>query len=143
MFGRNDKLDTAWLAGVGFFDGFSPDQLAEAAELGEKVDAEIGAELTDQGRYGDVAFVIVDGRANVSMNGEYVATVGPGSMVGEMALVERRPRNATVVAETAMTLVAFGAEEFRALLDRSPAAKERVMALLDARSRANAERRSV
>ncbi|MGH1505357.1 MAG: Crp/Fnr family transcriptional regulator [Acidimicrobiales bacterium] len=141
MFGRNNKLDTTWLAKVGFFEGFSDDQLAAAAELGERVEAEAGAELTDQGRYGDVAFVVVEGRANVLMNGDYVATVGSGSMVGEMSILERRPRNATVVAETDMVLVAFSTEAFRSLLDESPAAKERVLALLDARSRANAERR--
>lgn len=140
MFGRNNKLDTEWLAGVRFFEGFTSEQLMQVSRLGERVEAESGAELTDQGRFGDVVYVIVDGMANVSMNGEYVTTVGSGVMVGEMAVLENRPRNASVVAEGAMTLVAFGLSEFRELLDNNPAAKDKILALLDARSRANDHR---
>lgn len=142
MFESNNKLDVAWLSQVHFFQCFSGDELTEIAALGQKVVADPGALLTDQGRYGDVSYVIVEGTANVSMNGTYVASVGPGSVVGEMALVEHRPRAASVTAETEMTLVSFGIEEFRALLDRSPTAKEQVLALLDARSRANLARQS-
>ena len=63
-------------------------------------------------------------------------------MVGEMALVEHRPRNASVSAETDMVLVSFGTAEFHKLLDRSPNAKERVLTLLNARLRDNQERES-
>lgn len=140
MFGRNNKLDTGWLGGVKFFSGFTEDQLGQASALGEKLSAENGAVLTDQGRFGDVVYVIVEGKANVLMNGEYVATIGEGSMVGEMAVLEHKPRNATVIAEGEMTLVAFGLAEFRTLLDKNPAAKEQVTALLDLRSKANDRR---
>ncbi len=140
MFSRNNKLDTAWLATVPFFRDFSEGELDEVAGLGNRVEAESGAELTDQGRFGDVCYVIVEGSANVSMNGEYVATVGAGTMVGEMAILEYRPRNATVVAEGEMVLVAFTNEELRSMLERSPSAKEKVLALLNARVAANRDR---
>ncbi len=140
MFGRNNKLDTEWLKGVTFFGGFSDSELAEVAELGQRVEAEAGAELTDQGRYGDVCYVIVEGRVLISMNGEYVTSVGAGTMVGEMAILEHRPRNATVIAESDMVLVSFGTEEFRQLLERNPMAKERVLGLLNARIAANNQR---
>ncbi len=141
MFSSNNKLDTDWLGGVSFFDQFTPEELAEVAALGKKVVADPGALLTDQGRYGDVSYIVVEGTANVYMNDSYVASVGAGSVVGEMSLLEHRPRIATVVAETEMVLVSFGIREFRALLDRSPAAKNRILALLDARSRANLARK--
>lgn len=140
MFGRNNKLETRWLADIKFFAGFTEDQLDQASALGEKVLAEDGAVLVDQGRFGDVVYVIVEGKANVLMNGEYVATIGEGSMVGEMAVVEHKPRNATVVAEGEMTLVSFGLSEFRALLDKNPGAKEQVTALLEFRAKANERR---
>ncbi|MEM7276049.1 MAG: cyclic nucleotide-binding domain-containing protein [Actinomycetota bacterium] len=140
MFGRNNKLDTGWLASVAFFDGFGDDELSEVSALGERMEVTAGTEIIDQGRVGDACYVIVDGRANVYIRGEYVATVGPGSMVGEMALVEHRPRNASVTAETEMVLVSFGNSEFRKLLDRSPNAKERVLTTLNARIRANEAR---
>lgn len=140
MFGRNNKLDTGWLSSVGFFEGFSESELAEVSQLGEKMEVSAGAEIIDQGRVGDACYVIVDGTANVFIRGEYVASVAAGSMVGEMALVEHRPRNASVTAETDMVLVSFGNDEFRKLLDRSPNANERVLGLLNARLRANEAR---
>ncbi len=140
MFGRNDKLDTDWLAKVDFFDGFAKPEIEEVAALGERVDVDAGTELIDQGRVGDVCYVIVDGRAAVHIRGEFVTTVGPGTMVGEMALVEHRPRNATVTAETDMTLVSFGTEAFRKLLAKSPTAFDRVTKRLNDRLRENQDR---
>jgi CRP-like cAMP-binding protein len=141
MFGLNSKLDTSWLASLGFFEGFSEDDLAAVSKLGEKEEIAAGTELIDQGRIGDACYVIVDGRAAVYIGGEFVASVRSGSMVGEMALVEHRPRNATVIAETDMVVVSFGIDEFRKLLDRSPAAKGKVMGLLEARMAQNEARR--
>jgi CRP-like cAMP-binding protein len=140
MFGHHGKLDTGWLATVGFFDGFSQSELEAVASLGERVEVPAGTELIDQGRVGDVCYVIVSGMAMVQMRGEYVTAVGPGTMVGEMALVEHRPRNATVTAETDLILVAFGTGEFRRLLAKSPTTSERVMAVLNERLRANQDR---
>lgn len=140
MFGRHDKLDTDWLAGVDFFEGFAKPELEAVAALGDRVDVTAGTELIDQGRVGDVCYVIVDGRAAVHIRGEFVTTVGPGTMVGEMALVEHRPRNATVTAETDMTLVSFGNSEFAKLLAKSPTTYDRVVAMLNDRLRENQAR---
>ncbi len=140
MFGRNNKLDTGWLSSVGFFEGFSDSELSEASQLGERMEIKAGERFIDQGRVGDACYVIVEGTANVYIRDEYVASVGPGSMIGEMSLVEHRPRNASVTAESDMVLVSFGYAEFRKLLDRSPNANERVLTLLNARLRANEAR---
>ena len=142
MFGRNNRLDVDWLANVSLFEGFDRSELERVAALAQRIEAEPGAELTDQGRYGDVCYVIVRGSANVYMNGEFVTGLGAGSMVGEMALIEHRPRAATVVAETPMVLAAFGTKEFGRLLDELPKAKERVLKVLGDRLKANMERRS-
>jgi CRP-like cAMP-binding protein len=140
MFGRNNKLDTDWLAKVKFFEGFTQAQLDEVAQLGERVEAQPGDELTDQGRYGDVCYVVVEGTANVFMGGDYVASIESEGMIGEMALLEHRPRTASVIAETPMVLVSFGTKEFRRLLDHNAELKERVLELLNARARANQAR---
>lgn len=142
MFGRNESLDVDWLANVSFFDGLDRNELQRVAALAQRVEAEPGAELTDQGRYGDVCYVVVQGSANVSMNGEFIASLPSGSMVGEMALIEHRPRSASVVAETPMVLAAFGNKEFRTLLEELPKTKERVYSVLGDRLRANMARRS-
>lgn len=140
MFGLNSKLDTDWLATLGFFEGFSDDDLKAVSRLGEREEVPAGTEIIDQGRIGDSCYVIVEGRAAVYIGGDFVTSVRSGSMVGEMALVEHRPRNATVIAENDMVLVSFGISEFRKLLDRSPAAKDKVMALLEARLAENESR---
>ncbi|MEL7155119.1 MAG: cyclic nucleotide-binding domain-containing protein [Actinomycetota bacterium] len=140
MFGLNNKLDTKWLATVAFFDGFSDSELSKVAAMGERVDVTAGTELIDQGRVGDECYVIVEGSAGIHMGGEYITSVGSGSMVGEMALVEFRPRNATVTAESDMTLVRFGITDFRKLLAKSPTTHDRVMQLLNERLEANQQR---
>ncbi len=142
VFGNSGNLDLDWLSKVGVFKGFSRDELEQVAELGQRVDAEPGAVLTDQGRFGDTAYLIIEGEANVYMNGEYVTNVAAETLVGEMALVEHRPRNATVVAETDMVLVGFGISEFGELLEKNPSAREAVMGLLGRRVQENDARRN-
>jgi len=142
MFGSRKPAPEAasHLKDVAFFEGFSDEELARVAQLAEEIEAQEGAELTDQGRPGQDCFVILEGQAGVYVSGEHIATSGPGSMVGEMALIDHRPRSATVVAETPMVLLAFNTKGFKALLDEMPKASQRVMSILNARLQDNASR---
>lgn len=142
MFGRNNKLDTGWLAGVALFDGFNEAQLSQVAELGHRVVVAAGSEIADQGRVGKECWVVVEGTANIVMNGEYITSVGAGSMIGEMALLEHRPRSAAVIADTEMVLVSFDTDGFNAILDVNPVAKDRVSSILTRRLSDNMNRRS-
>ncbi len=146
MFGKRKKVDTEkidalarHLAGVSFFAGFSHEQLRHVAQLAEEVEAEPGVVLIDQGRVGQECYVIMDGEVDVYMAGEHVNTVGAGSMVGEMALVEHRPRNATVIASSPLKLVAFDTKAFRQLLSEMPEVNRRVIETLAARLKMNAD----
>jgi CRP/FNR family transcriptional regulator, cyclic AMP receptor protein len=126
--------DRARLLGeVPFFEGFSDDDLRRVVALSDEVTAEAGSVLIDQGDTGTHCYLIVEGMANVYVRGEFVASVGSGSMVGEMALVDHRPRTATVVAATDLRLLRFDSAAFRTLLDEMPKASERVMLQLQAR----------
>lgn len=135
MFGSRKQAPEAasQLEGVGFFEGFSREELERVAQLAEEVEAQPGAQLMDQGRPGRECFVILEGTAGVYVSGEHIATLQPGSMVGEMALIDHRPRSATVLAETPMRLIAFDAKRFKTLLDEMPKASQRVMSILNAR----------
>jgi len=64
--------------------------------------------------------VIVDGKASVVRGKRKVATLGPGAFFGELALLDRAPRNATVRADTDMELFVIGQREFAGLLDEVP-----------------------
>lgn len=142
MFGSRKAAPEAaeHLKDVAFFEGFSTEELQRVAALADEVEAEQGAEITDQGRPGLECYVILEGTAAVYVSGEHIATLEAGSMVGEMALIDHRPRSATVVAQTPMRLLAFDAKAFKALLDEMPKASQRVMSLLNARLQDNAGR---
>jgi CRP-like cAMP-binding protein len=128
------------LRDVAFFEGFAPSELERVAGLAEEVEAAPGAVIIDQGRVGTECFVILDGQATVFVGDDVVATIGPGTMIGEMALVEHRPRTASVVAETDMVLAAFDLQAFRTLLEEMPRVHQRVLDTLAARHRSNAQR---
>lgn len=132
-FGKKPAESVEWLSNVAFFEGFSDDELHRVLDLSEQVEAPAGTVLVDQGDTGTDCFVIVDGTASVYVRGEHVASSGPGSMVGEMALIDHRPRTATVAADTDMKLLRFRTKSFRTLLDEMPKASERVMTLLRSR----------
>ena len=127
-----------WLSTVAFFEGFTSDELARVSALSTEVEASAGTMLMDQGDPGLECFVIVDGEASVYVGGNHVSTLGPGSMVGEMALVDHRPRVATVVADLPLRMLRFDARHFRQLLDEMPKASERVLRLLTERAQRNA-----
>lgn len=135
MFGKREKATNgvAKLRDVTFFEGFSDEELRRVAELADDMEAETGALLIDQGRVGLECYVIVEGHAGVYVGDEHIASLGPGSMVGEMALVEHRPRSASVVAETPMKLLVFDTAHFKQLLEEMPKAHDRVMELLATR----------
>lgn len=138
---RSKALDgAARLRGLAFFEGFSDDELARVAELAEHVDVEVGTCIIDQGRVGLECFVVESGDVWVYVADEHIVTLGPGSMIGEMALVDRRPRSASVVAQTPVQLLAFDTKAFRQLLAEMPKAEERVLTLLAARLKANDSR---
>lgn len=140
MFGRRGKMDAQWLAELDFFNGFTLDQLKDIAKLGKTEEIAEGKVFIEQGRFGTSCYVIADGRAALYIGQDFITTLGEGVMVGEMALVDSRPRNATLISETPMTLVTFGIDEFRKLLDENAEVKHRVTELLGARLRQNWDR---
>jgi CRP/FNR family transcriptional regulator, cyclic AMP receptor protein len=118
---------------IALFARMSNADLERVAQLGEPVEAEAGAYLMQQGDVGTECFLVLEGEAGVISGADHVATIGPGSIVGEMALIGHRPRNASVVAQTAMRLLSFDIAAFNRLLDDMPQAKEYVYEQLEAR----------
>ncbi len=128
------------LRNVSFFAGFEPAELERVAELADEVEALPGAVIIDQGRVGQECFVVLEGQATVHVGDDLVASIGPGTMIGEMALVDHRPRSASVIAESPMRLVAFDTDDFKRLLTEMPKVHQRVITMLGARLDANARR---
>ena len=132
-FNRKPSERVEVLSRVPFFEGFDAEDLQRVVELSDEVTLRAGSVVVDQGDPGTDCYVIVDGTASVYVRGEHVASSGPGSMVGEMALVDHRPRTATVVADSDLDMLRFDSAAFRKLLDEMPKASERIMTVLRSR----------
>ena len=73
-----------------------------------------------QGAYADKMYVIVDGDVDIEVEGRIVATLTPGNIVGEMALVENLPRSATAIAKTHCRLVPIDRDNFIYIVKEHP-----------------------
>ena len=127
---------TTALSTVGLFSGCSKKELQSVARLCTPLSVQEGSVLTTEGAAGRECFVIVDGKARVTMGGRKVGEVGPGECVGEMALLDGGRRTATVTAESPMNVYALSVSEFRALLGVSPTILRKIATSLAQRLRA-------
>jgi CRP-like cAMP-binding protein len=91
--------------------------------------------LVEEGRIGMEFFLIVTGTASVTREGTKVATLGPGSHFGELALLDRRPRSASVVSETEMDLLVLSQRQFNSLLESVPTISRKMLAAMANRLR--------
>ena len=108
------------LAQIPLFAGLSKKELGSVSSLATRLDVVVGKELTKQGEIGNEFVIVLDGEVDVVIDGEVVATRGPGDYFGEIALLGERPRTATVVAKTAVAIEVIGRREFRALVADQP-----------------------
>ena len=105
------------LSSIPMFSGLSKKELASIQRMMSKIPIDAGSEFIKQGTVGREAFIIVSGNASVWKDGKLIASVGPGSVIGEMALLSGTPRNATVKAENDLMVEVLGSREFSAFLD--------------------------
>jgi CRP-like cAMP-binding protein len=98
------------------FSHLEPDELNELLEHGEWVNVPPGETIIEQGEAGDAFYAIRSGQMEVLKDGEQVGTVGPGSYVGEIALLLDVPRTATVRARTPVRAYRLDREGFDALV---------------------------
>jgi CRP-like cAMP-binding protein len=116
---RHDAF-LAYFQKVPLFAACSKKDLQLVAAQTERVRVPAGRVLVEQGDTGKEFFAIVAGSARVSRNGRKVATLGPGDAFGELALLDKGPRNATVVADSDMELLVLGQREFAKIVDATP-----------------------
>ena len=109
------------LAGCPLFKGIDPDGLRLLAELATPVDFPAGHVIARQGEIGTGFFVIVSGLVRVVRDGEVVARLGAGEFFGELSVLDRMPRTATVAAEEATSCLALASWDFDKVLLEEPA----------------------
>jgi CRP-like cAMP-binding protein len=94
-----------------------------------------GHVLTIAGELGHECFVIMAGTASVFRDGLQLAVLGPGEVVGEMALLDRGKRTATVIAESDMVLLVMNRAEFSSFQTQVPSAARKMLRTLATRLR--------
>ena len=95
-------------------------ELARIDTLVTRLDLPEGRELTREGRAGRESFIIADGQVHVSRQGRSVADLGPGELLGERAVLDNVPRNATAVTTAPTSVLVLGPRELYQLLWEFP-----------------------
>jgi CRP-like cAMP-binding protein len=123
------------LSNLDLFSDCSKRELSEVAKVVEEMTVPAGTAIVDQGDVGQEAYVILDGTAVVRRGTRKVAELGPGDPIGEMAIIDKGPRSAHVIAKTDMRLLKLTAKGFDQALERSPSLSRKLLAKLAGRVR--------
>jgi CRP-like cAMP-binding protein len=129
---RTKELD---IGDIWLFSACSASQLRTIRRQIEEITVDAGTVLCEEGTVGKEFFFIIDGVASVRRNGRKIASLGRGQYFGELSLLDRRPRSATVVSESAMTLLVLDQRRFNGLLDAVPALSHKLLVAMAARIR--------
>lgn len=129
--GKDNKLEQ--LAHVRLFSACNKKELTMIGRAADEVDVPAGRVLCEQGKPGFEFYLILDGEATVKRNGKKVASLGPAGHFGELALLTRLPRNATVEASKPSSLLVLGQREFSGLLDEVPGLAHKLLIDMAAR----------
>jgi CPA1 family monovalent cation:H+ antiporter len=127
-------VDRARLATNPFFAGLPDDELEVVARVASDVQVADGEALTTEGDFGHALFIVESGTAEVTRDGATVGEVGPGDVVGEIAVLASGRRTASVIATSPLTLISLFKRDVWALERDAPEAARRVRSAFDARA---------
>ena len=127
-------MDEARLASIDLFSSLSKRERSEIASRADELDIPEGTHLVREGEFAYEFFVIQDGEAEVLRGGEHVASLGPGDFLGEMGIVTRAPRNASVVARSPMRVLVMSEQDFRGIAQMFPSVAEQIREAVRERS---------
>src|SRR3954452_11268690 len=115
------------LSNVALFSACTDRELDRLARHAEIVDFRAGDVLMTEGEAGHEFYAIIDGEVGVTSGGETLAKLGPGTYVGEQALLDPGPRTATVTALNDIQAVLLSSREFYAAIDDVPALARKLL----------------
>jgi CRP-like cAMP-binding protein len=106
-------MDVSRLTAIPIFSELSEQEARRLGTFATETSAAEGDILIRKGDYPVELIAIEEGTADVIQGGEKIASLGPGDLIGEMGLLERRPRNADVIARAPMRLIKLTHWEIR------------------------------
>jgi CRP-like cAMP-binding protein len=125
MAAQNDLLDQ--LAAVPLFVDCTKKELAQIARLTTSLFIDEGVEFITEGGFAREMMVVVSGTAVVTRGSQVIAELGPGTVVGELALLTGLPRNATVTAQSKLEILVLNSAAFSTLLDDVPSVTRHIL----------------
>jgi CRP-like cAMP-binding protein len=126
-------LDPDRLKSIPLFQSLPEDALSQVATFAQEVSVESGRELVRQGDYSYEFMVIEEGAVEVKRAGEHVADLAAGDFFGEVGLLERDRRNATVVATEPTRLITLTGWDLKRLERTSPDAVSSIRSVIEQR----------
>ena len=130
-------MDAQSLKSIPLFQEMGDEELDRIAPFAQEVTVDEGKTLVREGDYSYEFMVIDEGEVEVTRGGEHVADLGSGDFFGEMGLLEKTLRNATVTAKTPVKLVTLTGWDLKRVERTAPEAIERVRAVLEKRREEN------
>jgi CRP-like cAMP-binding protein len=126
-------LEQDRLKSIPLFQTVSDEELSQIAPFAEEVWVDSGTTLVREGDFSYDFFAIEEGEAEVTRGGEHVADLGPGDFFGEIGLLEKELRTASVVAKTDMQLVTLDGWDMKRMEKAMPEAVEKVRSVIETR----------
>jgi CRP-like cAMP-binding protein len=116
--GKDAKVEL--LKKVPLFSKLNKQELQQVAHIADELDLPAGKEMATEGDRGREFFVLLNGEADVTRRGSQINTMKEGDFFGEIALVTKMPRTATVTATTPVDVLVITERDFDALLKKTP-----------------------
>jgi len=119
-------MDAERLKCIQIFAGLDDEAREAISKLAAEVSVPEGKELVREGDYSYDLIAIEEGTAKVHRGDQEIAQIGPGDVVGEMGVLERQQRNASVTATSPMMLVTLTGWDVRKLRKQAPQAVQAI-----------------
>jgi CRP-like cAMP-binding protein len=129
--GHNSKIDL--IKRVPLFASASKAELAEIASIADEIDLPEGKAVIKEGDSGREFFVIVEGTAEVTRGSRKLRTLSDGDFFGEISLITRLPRTASVTTISPLRALVITDRSFRRMLGDSPTIQRKVLEALGER----------
>lgn len=126
-------MEESQLRSIPLFQSLSSKERRAVAPHADQIEVPEGTELVRQGEFAYEFFVIEEGTAEVTRDGERVAELGPGDFLGEMGIVEKAVRNATVRTTSPARVIIMTEQALRSMSRSNPGVAERIKAAVEER----------
>ena len=133
-------MDAKHLSSLPLFSGLGKRELKALAQIADEVDLSEGRKLVREGDYAYEFFVLEEGTAEVRVGDEHVADLGPGDFFGEIGILAKEHRTATVISTSPVSLVVLTRGALRAIDREYPGVADALHREIEQRLQADSER---